>query len=205
MSLQKNQQLLDQLFEIGAVRFGQFKLKIHKLQPEAPLCPIYFDLRIIRSFPQVMKLTVEAYHQASQGLSYDLLADIPLASSPIIANLAWILQKPMITPRPEVKKYGTKKSIEGVYTAGQTVLVVDDLVSQGTSKLEVLAKLREAKLKVRDILVLIDREQGGAEVLAKQDCRLHAVFKVRQILDYYLQAGKISTQKHQEVVEYLQS
>ena len=195
--------LAKSLFEIGAVKFGAFKIKIHKTNPDAPLCPYYFDLRVIRSFPKVMKETIEVYKNMAKDLDYDLIADIPLGSSPFASNLAWVLEKPMITPRPEVKNYGTKKVVEGEFKGGQKVLVVDDLITAGDSKIEVLNIFKEADLKVSDVLVLIDREQGGAEKLDKMNYKLHSAMTTTKILDFYLTENMITKEKHQEILNYM--
>ena len=75
-------------------------------------------------------------------------------------------QRPLIYPRREAKEYGTKKLIEGIFKPGETALVLDDLMTTGASKVEALAPLKDAGLKVTDVVVLVDREQGGKEELA---------------------------------------
>src|SRR4051812_18973061 len=151
------------LFDIGAVKFGEFKLKLHEKDPSAPLSPIYIDLRILRSFPDVIDTAVDVYLEMSKGLMFSLLADIPTAATPIVALISHKSRVPMISPRSDLKQHGIRRSIDGIYGKGQIVLLVDDLITRADSKLESLAVLSENGLKVHDIVVLIDREQGGVQ------------------------------------------
>ena len=111
----------------------------------------------------------------------------------------------MIYPRKEAKEYGTAKLIEGEYNAGETVLMVDDLITKGTAKLEALKPLTDEGLIVKDILVLIDREQGGATELAQRGVALHAVFTLSQMLDELVAAGKLAPAKREEVLTWIKA
>lgn len=195
--------LAAELFEIGGIRFGAFRLKLHEKNPDAPLSPIYVDLRIVRSFPAAMRSTVEAYRELTQGLKFDVYADIPTAATPIVAVLSHLTGVPMITPRRDDKKYGMKRPIDGAFREGQTALLIDDLITKADSKLETIEVLQENGLTVKDVLVLIDREQGGPEELAKRGYACHAGFKLSELLQYYLEAGKIDKDLYQRTVDYL--
>ena len=153
----------DALLATGAVKFGAFRLKLHEKQPDAPLSPIYVDLRTLRSFPDALDDAVLTLVEmiAAQSLSFDLYADVPLAATPLVAVLTHITRTGMITPR-EAKTHGAGDAINGAYAPGQTALVIDDLVTRAESKLEAIHVLEAHGLLVRDVAVLVDREQGGA-------------------------------------------
>ena len=91
------------LLEIGAIRFGQFKLKLHDIHPEAPLSPIYINLRILRSFPRTLDAIVRVYIELIAGLQFDCYGDVPTEATPIVAVLAHETGIPMITPRTSQK------------------------------------------------------------------------------------------------------
>lgn len=81
--------------------------------------------------------------------------------------------------------------------------MLDDLISTGGSKLEAARPLQEAGLIVEDVVVLIDREQGGAQDLARHGLRLHAAFTLRDLIASLVEAGKIDSATQARVEEYL--
>jgi uridine monophosphate synthetase len=193
------------LLEVGGVRFGRFKLKLHEKDPNAPLSPVYLDLRVIRSFPELMDDVTDLYAEAIHRLRFDVLADVPTAGTPIAAVLAHKTRVPMITPRLRQKDYGRETKIEGVYQPGQVALVLDDLVTRAESKLEAIDVLRGNGLEVRDIVVLVDREQGGVQQLRLAGYACHAVFTFSELLRIYEQLGLVPAHQLAETRAYLES
>ncbi len=194
--------LADILYGIGGVKLGAFKLKLHEKNPDAPLSPIYVDLRLLRSYPDKMGKVVEVFKDMSQGLQFDCYADVPTAATPIVAVLSYVTGIPMITPR-EAKTHGAVGNIDGTFQSGQTVLLVDDLVTKADSKLEAIRTLEGNGLEVHDVLVLVDREQGGPEQLKEAGYNLHAAFKLSTLLAWYRDFGKLEPAKYEEVMAYL--
>ncbi|MCS7178903.1 MAG: orotidine-5'-phosphate decarboxylase [Anaerolineae bacterium] len=185
------------LFDAGCVQFGTFTLK------SGLTSPIYIDLRLLASYPALLGDVARAMASIARHLSFDRIAAVPYAGIPIGTALALEMGCPLIYPRREVKEHGTRRAIEGAFTPGETVLLVDDLITRGDSKLEAAAPLQEAGLVVRDVLVLIDREQGGAEDLAQHGLRLHAVLPLTRMLAILRDAGRISLAQYSEVLTYL--
>lgn len=190
------------LYDIGAIQFGAFRLKLHETQPDAPLSPIYVDLRMIRSHPDVRDGAIHMLAHLAGDRTFDILADVPTAATPLVAILAHELRKPMITPR-EAKTHGSGARIDGTYRSGQRVLLVDDLITRADSKLEAIRTLEAAGLIVRDVAVLVDREQGGAAQLHARGYALHAACTLHELLDEYLATDKIDRAKYDEVLTYL--
>jgi uridine monophosphate synthetase len=197
------------LFEAGCVQFGRFKLK------SGLISPIYLDLRLLVSDPAALWQTAGALAEIIRGLpgadgqptrpklTFDLIAAIPYAALPIGVALSLTIDRPMIYPRKEIKAYGTSRPIEGRFEPGDKVLVLDDLITRGDSKLEAIAPLEENGLVVEDILVVIDREQGGGEVLAERGYRLHSLLTMREMVDILARQEAITREQHAEVAEYL--
>lgn len=180
-----------------------FRLKLHDKQPDAPLSPYYVDLRIMKSFPPLPRYAAELilHRVCDDDTAFNIVADVPTAASNIVTLMSDIRQTPMITPRAP-KDHGTQASIDGVYKQGQTVLLVDDLVTASTSLQDSAKILRNAGLIVTDTAVLLDREQGGEAQLATADLKLHAVFTISWLLTFYGQEGLIAADLVAEINAY---
>ena len=124
---------------------------------------------------------------------------------PIGTAVALNTDASLIYPRREVKDYGTGAEIEGVFEAGDTAVVMDDLVTSGESKFETINILQAAGLLVRDVVVLIDREQGAEKTLASHGYKLHAVFTIRELLDEWKLSGSIKSEQYSAAMNYLSS
>jgi uridine monophosphate synthetase len=189
--------LADGLLEAGCVKFGEFTLK------SGLKSPIYIDLRRIITYPKLLQQVGAAYLPILKTLKFDRLAGLPYAAIPIATAICLQNGYPMIYPRKEVKTYGTKAEIEGEYQAGETAVVVDDVTTTGGSKFEGIEKLTGAGLKVRDVVVLIDRQSGAKELLAEAGFNLHAVLTITDLLDYWEKTGQVEKEKIVATREFL--
>jgi len=200
---EKQRAFADALLATGAVKFGAFRLKLHETKPDAPLSPMYFDLRVLQSFPDALDAMVAALAEmiAGRGLEFDRYAGIPMAATPLVAVLVHVTRVPMLTPR-EAKTHGAGGTIDGAFAPGETVLVIDDLVTHADSKLEAIRVLEANGLRVRDVAVLVDREQGGAGQLEAAGYQLHAAVTLGQLLDYWRASGGIDEEMYRRAREY---
>ncbi len=209
----------DQLFEVGAIKFGAFRLKLHEIQPDAPLSPIYLNLRTPDN-PKPGPLTPELIEQIAdllygmihlnKGLDFRYVAGIPNAGEP----LADALMKRLVSWSPvnQIRLYKEESAdlrriaglLEGNWDLPGKVLLVDDLITQADSKIEAVSILELAGMEVRDLLVLVDREQGGSEWLTDEEgIRVISAFTLSQLLDHYIETGKIDREKADEVKLYV--
>jgi uridine monophosphate synthetase len=136
-------------------------------------------------------------------LQFDCLAGIPYAGLPIAVTMSLESGRPLVYPRKEVKAYGTGRQVEGVFQPGDRALVIDDVLTTGSAKLEAIVPLREAGLVIEDILVLVDRGQAGAQALAAAGLRLHSVLKVRALLEELHAAGAIGEEELARALRFL--
>jgi orotate phosphoribosyltransferase len=105
------------------------------------------------------------------------LGAVALAAS---ASLASGL--PFLIVRKEAKEYGTANRIEGPFEAGECICLVEDVVTSGGALLEAVTAVREAGLVVQTAVCVVDREEGGADALARQAVRLRALFSAGELL-----------------------
>ena len=192
-------ELILDLYAIGAIKFGSFTLK------SGLESPIYIDLRLTISYPRLMRALSVALHEISKDLTFDLLCGVPYAALPFATALALEGNYPMIMCRKEMKDYGTKKLIEGKYEKGQICLLIEDVVTFGTSILETAAALRKNDLVVSDVIILLDREQGGRKRLEENGIQLHALLSVFDLLKVLLEENKISEEMFHGVHAFLQT
>ena len=189
--------LADGLLDAGCIKFGQFTLK------SGLISPIYIDLRQLVSFPKLLNQVAKAYLPILTGLSFDRLAGLPYAALPIATAISIHGGWPLIYPRKEVKTYGTKAEIEGIYLKGERIVVIDDLATTGGSKFEAIEKLTSEGLMVEDVVVLIDRQSGADKALIDAGYKLHSVTTLTKLLDYYEMSGKVQINHIEDAREFI--
>ncbi len=120
---------------------------------------------------------VEEHCPDADRLAGPELGAVALATA---ASLAGGL--PFLLVRKAAKEYGTSKRIEGVFEPGEKVCLVEDVVTSGGALLESVAALRGAGLVVDTAVCVVDREEGGADALARQAVRLRPIFRAGELL-----------------------
>jgi orotate phosphoribosyltransferase len=127
---------------------------------------------------ELLAAAVAEYEPASARLAGPELGAVALAAS---ASLASGL--PFLIVRKEAKGYGTQNRVEGAFEPGERVCLVEDVVTSGGAALEAVEALRAAGLECGTALCVVDREEGGADALARQAVRLRALFRASELLE----------------------
>jgi uridine monophosphate synthetase len=185
------------LYNIGAVSIGEFKLHSGKISP------IYIDLRLLASFPQALRQAAAAYRTILERLQFDIITTAPLAGLPIGTAVSLDMNIPLVYPRQTAKTYGSGKLVEGKWEEGQTAVVIDDVTTSGDSILQTILAVEQVGLHVTDAVLLIDREQGGAENIRAAGCNFHAVITLTEILTILEEANRITGEQRHQVLANL--
>ncbi len=163
----------EKLYNIGAIKIGKFKLK------SGIISPFYLDLRLIPSEPQIFKFVVDVYKSMIQELNYhpECIAGLISAGIPFATGISLDMNIPLLQIRSDVKEHGTKKMIEGILPKKYTkVVLIDDLISTGATKLDAIEALRSKGYIVKDLIVLIDRTNDeGKKMMEDARVKIHSL------------------------------
>lgn len=111
------------------------------------------------------------------------LAAPELGAVPLAAGASLASRLPYLIVRGQAKEYGTANRIEGQFEPGEKVCLVEDVVTTGGAAVEAIHALRESGLECRTVVCVVDREEGGADALARVGVRLRTIFRAAEILE----------------------
>lgn len=196
----KLRQLILDLYQNEAVKFGNFTLK------SGIQSPVYFDLRVIVSYPKLMNVVSELMWDKVEKVNchFECICGVPYTALPIATCICVGHNYPMLIRRKEAKDYGTKKMIEGHFKPGDICLIIEDVVTSGTSVWETVKTLNEVDIKVTDAIVLLDRQQGATTVLRKKGINVHSVCTLSQVLDVLSSTGNLDQDTVKRTKQFIQ-
>lgn len=155
------QDLAKRLIEVNAVKFGEFILSSGKKSN------VYVDIKLALTYPDILKLIVNAMVEKLKNLKFDKIACIELGGVPVAVGLALELKKPFVILRKQAKSYGIKADYIGEINENERFIVVEDVTTTGNSALSVVDRLRNYKAQVVAVLVVVDREEGAKDKFDK--------------------------------------
>jgi len=189
------------LSKIGALQFGAFKLTSGKVSP------YYVDLRIVPSFPDAFQRICRLYVDFVKGeigdKGFDRIVGIPITGIPFAALTAYSFKKPFLYTRKGVRLHGRQRRIEGIIAPGDRVLLIDDLVTSGLSLKKTAKVIKSEGGVVKDAVVLIDRQEGGSEKLAKEGIKLHALININDVASELCDLGIIDDQQTKTILKQI--
>jgi uridine monophosphate synthetase len=191
------ERFLSSLISTGCFKLGDFTLKSGKKSP------FYIDLRRLVSDPAALALSAEAYERAAEGIAYDRIAGIPAAGLPLATAASLRSGVPMVWPRMPAKEHGTGNRVEGAYSPGERLLLLDDLITTGASKLEAAAILKGEGLVVEDLVVLIERGRQGRRDMEAAGIRLKSFAQVRELFAVCERLGLVDAARRRELEAYV--
>jgi orotate phosphoribosyltransferase len=144
----------------------------------------YLDKYRFETQPELAAVAAEA-EPGTVRLAGPALGAVALAASASMAS-----GLPFIIVRGETKDHGTANRIEGPFEAGELVCLVEDVVTSGGALAEAVETLRSSGLVVRNALCVVDREEGGADALARLGVRLRPLYRAAELLENRKGAAK---------------
>lgn len=183
---------------------GEFIFKHHEKNPDFPPSPIMVNLRHLPD--ELLAKITETMSEIPLEVKPDFVTGIPRAGIPLATSFAALSGIPFIEVF-EKKGSAVERQIAAkadlARQDGKTLLIVDDLITQGASKIEAIKAAESVGFKVLGIIVLLDREEGGSITLRDQGYKVYFALTLMQILDYYLETGKITRERYNQILEYL--
>ncbi len=198
--------LAQMLWDLGAVKFGNFTVS-----ESAVSSPIFINPKVLISNPNALHVAIKLMLQEinlAQSLRrprvhpFAVVAGVPVGGLLLATAYSLESKVPLIYARSRPEGTG-KRGIEGRFTPGDTALIIDDLITRGSSIQETASLLEENGLKVKDVIVLIDREHGAAERLHQHGYNLISILKLDVMLTSYLNKGLISEETYRLCSDYL--
>ena len=200
--------LAQTLFDLGGVQFGNFTVS-----ESAVSSPVFINPKVLISNPTALRVASKLMQQEinlAQSLRrarfhpFAVVAGVPVGGLLLATAYSLETNIPMIYAR--VRPEGTgKRGIEGRFNMGDAALIIDDLITRGSSVLETAELLEENGLKVKDVIVLVDREHGASERLRRRGFNLISILKLDVMLNHYMSGGLISEETYNICAEYLRS
>ncbi len=156
---------------------------------------VYIDAKRTLLSSQGMVLVGRVFFESLRDVSAEAIGGLTLGADPIAyatALTSTLEGRPLdvFIVRKEPKGYGTQRWIEGGLEKGSQVVVIDDVLTTGTSTLKAIERVEEAGFTVKKVMALVDRQEGGRERIEERvTCPFEAIFTKEELLRVYRERG----------------
>ena len=168
-----NSELIEALRAADAVRFGEFELS------HGGTSGYYVDKYLFETDPHCLELIAAAF---AERVDDTKLGGVALGGVPLAAATSVAAETSYVIARKQRKGYGTGNLIEGRLEEGEEVIVLEDIVTTGTSLVDAIEALRDAGATVNRALVVVDREEGGRENVEDAGVEMEALVTASELL-----------------------
>ena len=167
-------QIKHKIIELGCFKQGNFILKSGRFSN------YYMDLRPLISYPNLMSGISSLIYNYINMFNNIRVCGLPYAGMPYANTLSILHNIPLLILRKEPKLYGTKNMIEGLYKYGDELVIVDDILTTGSSIIESLEHFNAFKIK--KVIVLVDRMEGGRAKLKELGLDVVSIFTIEDFI-----------------------
>jgi orotate phosphoribosyltransferase len=145
----------------------------------------YLDKYRFETHPELLRELGERIGSRALEAAPDAarLAGPELGAVALAASASLASGLPFLIVRKEQKDYGTAQRLEGEFHEGEEVCLIEDVVTSGGAAVAAIRALREAGLTCRTAVCVVDREEGGAEALAREAVRLAPLFRAQEVIE----------------------
>lgn len=175
--------LVSLMIETGALKFGRFRLKSGRMSD------YYVDVKTAFTDPEFLEEVAKRISELP--LRYDRIAGLELGGVPLAVAVSLKKAIPYVIIRKEEKCYGTGGRFVGEVRPAEVVLVVEDVITTGGTTLSGIRAVREAGGVVKDVVVVVDREEGGREAIEGEGATVHSLLKAGDLLRAKKEEGEI--------------
>ena len=213
---QEQKSLLIEFKRAGIILFGKTIRRKYGLNS-----PVYLDFRenLYERADLMWRIGGEFAGKiralAQNHKSPQVVIGVPDTATPLaLSTVLYASEKQIVHPihylllRTEAKAYGSASpsSVIGRRNCSDCeYTLIDDVVASGLSKWKSLEKLGREGITVQRIIVFLDRQQGGAELLEKEGYQVYSIFKLLDVIAFYLDKGLITSRTHSQINEFVRT
>lgn len=189
--------IYDILYQADSLKFGDFTFSYGKKTP------VYFAYSSLFVNPRHFDLVTDMLADKARELNPDKIAGAFTSGIPIATAISMKTNIPMVYIRPRAKEHGLKTRIEGEIREGETVLFVDDVLSEAALNIEFISYIRDAGGIVKDMLVILNYGKQLFAEMNKAHVNLHSLISARDLAMNLVKRGRLKAEQYEKIKELI--